>query len=195
MAVSLQKGQKISLTKDSNGNSTGLRKVTVGLGWDAAERGLFSRAIDCDASVIMLQNGHLVDSKDLVYYGNLEHKSRAVKHCGDNLTGDGDGDDEQIIVNLEAIPAQYDKLVIVVNIYQAEKRKQDFGLIKNAFMRIVNNDTNQEFARFNLSEDYVGMTAMVFGELYRHNGEWKLNAIGQGTQDGSISELARRYQR
>lgn len=195
MAVSLTKGQKISLTKDASGNSTGLRKAIIGLGWDAAKRGFFGgRDIDCDASVILLQNGRFVNDKDLIYYGHKNHESGAVTHCGDNLTGEGDGDDEQIIVNLDAIPAIYDKIVVVVNIYQAEQRKQDFGFIKNAFMRIADNDTNQELARFNLSENYAGMTAMVFGELYRHNGEWKLNAIGQGTQDGSISQLVRRYQ-
>lgn len=195
MAVNLAKGQKISLSKDSNGNSTGLKNVVVGLGWDAAKKGFFSgRSIDCDASVILLQNGRFVSDKDLIYFGHKNHKSGAITHCGDNLTGDGDGDDEQIIINLDRVPAEYDKIVVVVNIYQAESRKQDFGLIKNAFMRIVNKDTNQEFARFNLSENYAGMTAMIFGELYRHNGEWKMNAIGQGTQDNSVSQLVRRYQ-
>ena len=195
MAVSLEKGQKISLSKDASGNSTGLRNVIVGLGWDAAKRGLFGgRSIDCDASVILLQGGRFVGDKDLIYYGHKDHKSGAVHHCGDNLTGDGDGDDEQIIIALDRVPAEYDKIVVVVNIYQAEARKQDFGLIQNAFMRIVNKDNNQEFARFNLSDNYAGMTAMVFGELYRHNGEWKMNAIGQGTQDGSVSQLVRRYQ-
>lgn len=199
MAISLQKGQKISLTKDEHGNSTSLKKVIVGLGWDAApaKRGLFGgsgNSIDCDASAILLKNGKFASDKDLVYYGNLKHPSGAVKHCGDNLTGDGDGDDEQIIVDLSSIPSDYDKIVIVVNIYRAEAKKQDFGLIQNAFMRVVNADTNTEIARYNLTEDYPGMTAMIFGELYRHNGEWKMNAVGQGTTDGSISELVRRYQ-
>lgn len=195
MAINLAKGQKISLAKDENGNSTNLRKAIVGLGWDAAKHGFFGgSSIDCDASVILLQNGRFVNDKDLIYYGHKEHKSGAVIHCGDNLTGDGDGDDEQIIVNLDDVPDKYDKIVVVVNIYQAERRKQDFGLIKNAFMRIVDSDTNRELARFNLSENYAGMTAMIFGEIYRHNGEWKLNAIGQGTHDGSISELVKRYQ-
>jgi stress response protein SCP2 len=195
MTISLEKGQKISLSKDASGNNTGLKNVIVGLGWDAVKRGIFgSHAIDCDASVMLLRGGRFVSDKDLIYYGHKNHDSGAVTHCGDNLTGDGDGDDEQIIIKLDKVPMEYDKIVVVVNIYQAEQRKQDFGLIKNAFMRIVNEDTNQEFARFNLSENYSGMTAMVFGELYRHGDDWKLNPIGQGTVDNSISQLVKRYQ-
>lgn len=200
MAINLQKGQKISLSKDERGNDTGLRQAIVGLGWDAAERpgGFFSigrsESIDCDASALLLKNGRLMSSNDIVYYGNLRHSSGAVKHMGDNLTGDGDGDDEQIVIDLNSLPVDYDKIVIVVNIYRAEAKKQDFGLIRNAFMRIVNAKSGRELVRYNLSENYAGKTAMIFGELYRRNGEWKLNAIGQGTADGSLSELARRYQ-
>lgn len=194
MSISLQKGQKISLTKDENGNDRGLDKVIVGLGWDAAKKGLFGKTIDCDASVLMLENGKLTNfKKDVVYYGNTKHSSKSVKHSGDNLTGDGDGDDEQIIIKLNQVPDEYDKLVIVVNIYQAHSKKQDFGLIKNAYMHIFDADTNEELVRYNLTDDYAGKTAVVVGEIYRKNGEWKVNAIGQGTTDDSIRDLAERY--
>ncbi len=199
MSVSLSKGQKVSLTKEN----PGLNSIVVGLGWDAAQRNtggflsaLFSSQpadIDCDASAIMLQNGKFVSKSDLVYFGNLQHRSGSVRHTGDNLTGDGEGDDEQIIIDLQNVPAQYDRIVIVVNIYAAYQRKQDFGLINNAFVRIVDMKTGREMLKYNLSENYAGMTAMVFGEIYRHNGEWKFNAIGAGTRDGSVSELVKRY--
>ncbi len=112
---------------------------------------------------------------------------------GDNLTGAGEGDDEQIIVDLEGIPAEYDKIVLVVNIYQAVQRQQHFGMIQNAFIRLVDGKTNKEICKYNLTEDYSNMTAMIFGEVYRHNGEWKVNAIGQGTTDPGLGELANRY--
>ena len=195
MSVSLQKGQKVSLSKDN----AGLANVLVGLGWDEAQpakKGLFApkpQPIDCDASAILLQNGKLCSKEDLIYFGNLRHKSGTVQHMGDNLTGAGDGDDEQILVDLASIPAQYDRIVIVVNIYQAVQRKQHFGMIRNAFIRLVDGRNNQEMCRYNLSDDYSNMTAMIFGEIYRHNGEWKFNAMGQGTTDPGLSELCRRY--
>ncbi|MCI6552472.1 MAG: TerD family protein [Lachnospiraceae bacterium] len=196
MAINLQKGQKVSLSKDN----AGLSKVVIGLGWDEVPRkkgGLFApkpQAVDCDASAILLQNGRLVDKEDLVYFGNLRHRSGTVQHMGDNLTGAGEGDDEQIIVDLASVPAQYDRIVIVVNIYAAVKRKQHFGMIQNAFIRLVDSRNNNEMCRYNLTEDYSGMTAMIFGEVYRHNGEWKFNAMGQGTADPGLAELARRFQ-
>jgi stress response protein SCP2 len=194
MSISLQKGQKVNLSKEN----AGLSRVMVGLGWDEVERkrGFFApkpQPIDCDASAILLKNGKLAGKQDLVYFGNLSHKSGTVQHLGDNLTGAGEGDDEQIIVDLSAIPAEYDRVVIVVNIYQAYQRKQHFGLIKNAFIRLVDAKTNVEMCKYNLSEDYSNMTAMIFGEIYRHNGEWKFNAIGQGTKDPGLGELANRY--
>ena len=131
--------------------------------------------------------------KEFVFYGNLTHPSDAVKHMGDNLTGSGEGDDEQIIVDLARIPAQYDRIVLVVNIYQAMQRKQHFGLIENAFIRLVDGKTNKEMCKYNLTESYPGMTAMIFGEVYRHNGEWKFSAIGQGTNDPGLGELVNRY--
>lgn len=194
MSISLQKGQKVSLSKDN----AGLSNVMIGLGWDEVKRkgGLFSlkpQAVDCDASALLLQNGHLVDKKDIVFFGNLQHPSNTVRHMGDNLTGAGDGDDEQILVDLAGIPAQYDRIVLVVNIYQAVQRKQHFGMIQNAFIRLVDARNNTEMCRYNLTEDYSGMTAMIFGEVYRHNGEWKFNAIGQGTNDPGLGELVNRY--
>ena len=195
MSVSLQKGQKVSLSKDN----AGLSKVVIGLGWDEVERkksGFFSpkpQPIDCDASAIILANGRLEDKNDVIYFGNLRHRTGIVQHMGDNLTGAGDGDDEQIIVELASIPEKYDKIVLVVNIYQAVQRNQHFGMIKNAFIRLVDARTNTEMCRYNLTEDYSGMTAMIFGEVYRHNGEWKFNAIGQGTTDAGLGELINRF--
>ncbi|MBT9775962.1 TerD family protein [Clostridium sp. MCC353] len=195
MSISLQKGQKVSLSKDN----AGLSKVIIGLGWDEVQQsrgGLFApkpQPIDCDASAILLKNGKFTDKADVVYFGNLRHKSGTVQHMGDNLTGAGDGDDEQIIVDLASVPGEYDRIVIVVNIYQAVKRKQHFGLIQNAFIRLVDARTNSEMCKYNLTDNYSGMTAMIFGEVYRHGNEWKFNAIGQGTNDPGIGELASRY--
>lgn len=204
MSVSLQKGQKVSLTKEGK---EGLNTVIVGLGWDEVHqgtgKGLFGslfggtaqpqQAIDCDASAIALQGGVLVDQKDVVYFGNLKHRSGAIKHNGDNLTGAGEGDDEQIVIELDRVPAQYDRIVMAVNIYDAARRHQHFGMIRNAFIRIVDARNGQELLRYNLSEHYDNMTAMIFGEVYRHNGEWKFNAIGQATTDNSIKDLTKRF--
>ena len=195
MSVSLQKGQKVSLSKEH----AGLSKMMVGLGWDEAQKakgGFFApkpKPIDCDASALLLKNGRLCDKSDIVYFGNLGHKTGAIQHMGDNLTGAGDGDDEQILVDLGKIPAEYDRIVIVVNIYQAVSRKQHFGMIKNAFIRLVDQRNNGEMCKYNLSDDYSGMTAMIFGEIYRHNGEWKFSAVGQGATDPALGELANRY--
>ena len=201
MGVNLQKGQKVNLKK-SDGQA--LSRIRIGLGWDPVKQkkgGLFGSIfggsapdIDCDASVIVCKGGRLSGKNDVVYFGNLKHPSGAIVHTGDNLTGEGEGDDEQILVDLTAVPQDYDKLVFVVNLYDCESRKQDFGMIANAFIRICDERTGEEFCRYNLSESYAGMTAMIFGEIYRHNGEWKFNAIGQGTKDKGLNELARRYQ-
>ncbi len=195
MSVSLQKGQKVSLSKDN----AGLSKIIIALGWDevGTKRSFFSikpkKQIDCDASALLLKNGRMMDKKDIVYFGNLRHHTGTVQHMGDNLTGAGDGDDEQIVVNLATLPAEYDKVVIVTNIYEAVERKQHFGMIKNAFIRLIDARNNKEMCRYNLTEDYSDMTALIFGEVYRHNGEWKFNAIGQGTKDTSLIELINRY--
>lgn len=200
MAVNLQKGQKVSLKK-SDGRK--LSRLMVGLGWDAAtqteKKGFFGRLfsgttnIDCDASVFMCQGGKFVNKDDLVCFANLEHISGAVKHMGDNLTGDGEGDDEQIFVDLAKIPAQYDKLIFVVNIYEAVSRKQHFGMIRNAYIHIIDPDTHEEFCRFNLSDDYTDMLSMIAGEVYRYKDEWKFNAIGSGTKDTGLGDLAKRF--
>lgn len=202
MSVNLQKGQKVSLVKS---NGAKLTKLMVGLGWDAIEEeekgGFLSRIFgggkkdfDCDASVFVCKNGKITSVDDIVYFGNLEHDSGAIKHMGDNLTGEGEGDDEQIFVDLNKIPADYDKLVFVVNIYKAVDRKQDFGIIKNAYIRIIDNDNGEELCRYNLSGgDYNGMLAMIVGEVYRYKGEWKFNAVGNGTTDPGLQELSRRY--
>lgn len=205
MGVNLQKGQKVDLTK---GNA-GLRGVMVGLGWDEVQQqpqksgglfgGLFSgpsspqQDIDCDASAFLISNGKIYGAGDIVYYGNLAHQSGTVLHQGDNLTGAGEGDDEQIFVNLAAVPDCYEKIVFVVTIYQAKQRNQQFGMVRNCFIRLVDVDTNQELCRYDLNENYAGYTAMVFGEVYRHNGEWKFGAIGQPTYDNSVSEIAQRF--
>ena len=201
MSVNLQKGQKISLVKPG---APGLKNVMVGLGWDEVEqkrRGLFApkpQDIDCDASVILCgANGKVISTeanKCCVYFGNLRHSSGAIVHQGDNLTGGGEGDDEQIMVDLPAVPAEIDKLVFVVNIYDANVRHQHFGMIRNAFIRLVDMSNRSEICRFNLSDNYEGMTGMIVGELYRHEGEWKFNAIGQGVKEASrLANLIRMY--
>ena len=176
MSISLQKGQKVSLSKDN----AGLSKIIVGLGWDEVQQsssgggflsalfggGSKQQPIDCDASALMLKNGKLVDKSDIVYFGNFD---------------------------LAKVPQEYDKIVIVVNIYQAVQRHQHFGMIENAFIRLVDARNNNEMCKYNLTENYSGMTAMIFGEVYRHNGEWKFSAVGQGTNDPGLGELSRRF--
>lgn len=190
MSISLKKGQKVSLSKEGKG----LTKVIVGLGWDEAKqkRGLFAKkpqSIDCDAIAYMLVDGKLINRKDTVYFGNLTHSSGTVVHEGDNLTGAGKGDDEHIVIDLANVPPQYDRIMIGVNIYQAFSRNQHFGMIQNAFIRIVDASTGIEMCKFSLTDDYSGMTAMIFGEVYRNGNEWKFNAIGQGYHDGSVESL------
>ena len=212
MSISLKKGERISLSKESKG----LSKITVGLGWHendnkgGNEGGFFSRLFggssssgssssydfDCDASALLLKDGKFTHNDDLVYFGNLSHKSGAVKHSGDNLTGGSDGgkdDSEQIKIELDRVPTEFDKIVIVANIYQAKSRKQHFGMIKNAFIRIVDEKTGTEMCRYDLTDDYSGKTTIIFGEIYRHDNEWKFNAIGNGTIDGSLSEITNRF--
>lgn len=192
MGINLQKGQKIDLTKGGGG----LTKIMVGLGWDEVPRqkaGFFSpkpQAIDCDASVILCgADGKLINKKDIdescVYFGNLKHSSGAIIHQGDNLTGEGDGDDEQIMVDISKLPSDIEKVVFVVNIYDANVRNQHFGMIENAFIRLVDMSKNNEICKFNLSDDYSNMTGLIVGEIYKKNGEWKFNAIGQGKAEAS----------
>ncbi|MBQ3665318.1 MAG: TerD family protein [Lachnospiraceae bacterium] len=198
MSINLQKGQKIDLTK----GGTGLTGIMVGLGWDEAVKsqssgGFFSKLksqpqqydFDCDASAILLnEEGKLVGTgvnSCCVYFGNLRHPSNAIIHQGDNLTGAGDGDDEQIFVDLPRVPAEIHKIVFVVNIYDATPRGQHFGMISNAYIHLIDMQKNQEICNFNLSENYDGMTGLVVGELYRYKGEWKFNAIGQPVKEAS----------
>jgi len=194
MSVSLQKGQKVSLSKDN----AGLSKVMIGLGWDEVQqkkKGFFSakpQDIDCDASAFLLIDGKLRDKKDIVYFGNLRHPSGTVQHMGDNLTGAGDGDDEQIKVDLSMVPEDISKIAFSATIYEAEARRQNFGQVNNAFIRIYNEETGEEILRYDLGEDFSIETAVVFGELYKNGNEWKFNAIGSGYQ-GGLAALCANY--
>lgn len=188
MPINLSKGQKVDLTK----GNPGLKKIMVGLGWDVNQFDSGS-AFDLDAAAFMTgANGKCPTEKEFVFYGNLEHASGSVKHMGDNLTGDGDGDDEQILVDLTTIPADVEKVAFTVTIYDADARHQNFGQVSNAFIRIVDETTGQELIRYDLGEDFSIETAVVVGELYRYNGEWKFNAIGSGFQ-GGLAALCGHY--
>lgn len=188
MPVNLQKGQKVSLTK----GNPGLSKVVVGLGWDVNQFDT-GGAFDLDAAAFLLgENGKTAASSDFVFYGNLTHPSGSVQHMGDNLTGAGDGDDEQIKVDLSKVPANISKIAFTVTIYEAEQRRQNFGQVNNAFIRVYNEETGEEMVRYDLGEDFSIETAAVFGELYRNNGEWKFNAIGCGYQ-GGLAALCANY--
>ena len=180
MPINLQKGQKVSLTK----GNPGLSKVVVGVGWDVNQFDT-GGAFDLDgAAFLVTENGKVSRGEDFVIYGNLTHPSGSVQHMGDNLTGEGEGDDEQIKVNLSAVPANIAKIVFTVTIYDAETRRQNFGQVSNAFIRIYNEDTGEEMLRYDLGEDFSIETAAVFGELYKNGNEWKFNAIGSGYQGG-----------
>ncbi len=188
MAVSLKKGQKVDLTK----TNPGLKEVLVGLGWDV-KRYDGGSDFDLDASVFMLaDSGKVPTDGEFVFYGNQKHESGSVEHMGDNLTGAGEGDDEQIKINLAAIPANISKIAFTVTIYEADQRKQNFGQVENAFIRIVNAANGEELIRYDLTEDFSIETAVVVGELYRHGGEWKFNAIGSGFE-GGLAALGRNY--
>ncbi len=180
MSVSLQKGQKVSLTK----GNPGLSKVVVGLGWDVNQ---FDTGGDFDldaAAFLLTDSGKISGQQDFVFYGNLEHPSGSVKHMGDNLTGAGEGDDEQIRIDLSLVPANITKIAFTVTIYEAEQRRQNFGQVNNAFIRIYNETNGEELLRYDLGEDFSIETAAVFGELYKNGNEWKFNAIGSGYQGG-----------
>lgn len=188
MAINLSKGQKVDLTKEN----PGLKKIMVGLGWDvnAFDSGA---DFDLDASAFMVaSNGKCRTEKDFIFYGNLQHESEAVQHMGDNLTGEGDGDDEQILVDLTKVPDHVEKIAFTVTIYDADKRRQNFGQVSNAYIRLVDETTNTEIIRYDLGEDFSIETAIVVGEVYRHNGEWKFNAIGSGFQ-GGLAALCGHY--
>ncbi|CAH1207897.1 General stress protein 16U [Paenibacillus plantiphilus] len=188
MAISLQKGQKIDLTK----TNPGLTKVIVGLGWDTNKYD-GGHGFDLDASVFCLNASSKVGSdKDFIFYNNTQNSNGSVLHTGDNRTGEGDGDDEQVKVDLSAVPAETDKIAFAITIHDADSRSQNFGQVSNAFVRIVNEATNEELVRYDLGEDFSVETAVVVGELYRNGSEWKFNAIGSGFKDG-LGGLARDY--
>ena len=188
MPINLSKGQKVDLTK----GNPGLTKIMVGLGWDvnAFDSGA---AFDLDAAAFLLgANGKCPTERDFIFYGNLKHSTGAVEHMGDNLTGAGDGDDEQIRIDLSKVPANIQRIAFTCTIYDAETRRQNFGMVSNAFIRIFDETNGQELLRYDLGEDFSIETAVVFGELYKNNGEWKFNAIGSGYQ-GGLAALCANY--
>ena len=188
MAVNLKKGQKVDLTK----GNPGLSKLLVGLGWDVNKYDGGSD-FDLDAAAFLLDaNGKVTSDADFVFFNNLKHASGYVEHMGDNLTGEGDGDDEQIKVDLSKVPANIDKIDFTVTIYDAEARKQNFGQVSNAYIRVVDEAKGQELIRFDLGEDFSVETAVIVGELYRHGGEWKFNALGSGFS-GGLAALGKNY--
>lgn len=188
MPINLSKGQKVSLTKEN----PGLKKIMVGLGWDvnAFDSGA---DFDLDASAFLTgANGKCPTDQEFIFYGNLEHQSGAVAHMGDNRTGAGEGDDEQIEVDLSLVPANIERIAFTVTIYDADKRRQNFGQVSNSYCRIVDEATGEEIVHFDLGEDFSIETALVVGELYKHNGDWKFNAIGSGFQ-GGLAALCAHY--
>ena len=195
MAINLKKGQRISLTKED----PGLKQIMCGLGWDVAPKsgGFFggNKQFDLDSSVICLDaNKKLTDVKNIIYFGNLRHSSSAIAHQGDNLTGAGEGDDEIINIDLPLIPANICYLIIAINIYKCKQRKQDFSMVDNAFVRLVNRTTNKELARYDLSgTEYKGMTGMILADVYRHNDDWKMAAVGNGFKIDTLADIAKLY--
>ena len=188
MAVSLSKGQKVDLTK----GNPGLTKVLVGLGWDVNK---YDGGADFDldaAAFLTKDNDKVASDEDFVFYNNLKHKSGAVEHMGDNRTGEGEGDDEEIKIDLAKVPASVAKIAFTVTIDQAQERGQNFGQISNAYIHVVDVATNRELIRYDLGEDYSIETAVVVGELYRHGSDWKFNAIGSGFQ-GGLAALCRNF--
>ena len=188
MPINLSKGQKVDLTK----GNPGLKNIMVGLGWDV---NAFDTGGDFDldtAAFCLTDAGKVSKPEDFVFFGNLQHPSGCAQHMGDNLTGAGDGDDEQIKINLSLVPDNITKIAFTVTIYDAEVRRQNFGQVNNAFIRIYNEETGEELLRYDLGEDFSIETAAVFGELYKNNGEWKFNAIGSGYQ-GGLAALCANY--
>lgn len=187
MSISLSKGGNVSLSKES----PGLRKILVGLGWDA--RATDGADFDLDASCFLLNEGGRVRSDaDFIFYNNLRSSDGSVVHTGDNLTGDGDGDDESIKIDLSALPGDIQKVAVSVTIHDAANRRQNFGAVSNAFIRIVDEASGREISRYDLAEDASTETAMTFGEIYRHGAEWKFRAVGQGFA-GGLGPLAQHF--
>ena len=187
MAISLNKGGNLSLSK----TDPSLNQVLIGLGWDA--RATDGADFDLDASAFLLAaNDKVRGETDFIFYNQTRSPEGSVEHTGDNRTGEGDGDDEAVKINLAKVPADVQKIAITVTIHDAESRGQNFGQVQNAFIRVVNDQTNVEIVRFDLNEDYSTETAMIFGELYRHNGEWKFRAVGQG-YNGGLRSMCGQY--
>ena len=187
MSVSLSKGGNVSLSKEA----PGLTRILIGLGWDA--RATDGQDFDLDASVFMCNaTGRVRSDSDFIFYNNLKSADGSVEHTGDNLTGEGEGDDEAVKVNLSTVPPDVDKMAVAVTIHDAQTRGQSFGQVDNAFIRVVNDDNGTEIARYDLSEDASTETAMIFGEVYRHGAEWKFRAVGQGFA-GGLAPLAQNF--
>ena len=187
MAISLQKGGNVNLSKEA----PGMKKMLVGLGWSL--RATDGDAFDLDGSAFLLGAGDKVRSDaDFVFYNQNKSSDGSVVHSGDNRTGEGEGDDETIIVELDKVPADVEKIAVCVTIHDAEARRQNFGMVSRAYVRCVDAITNAEVARYDLSEDASVEAAMVFGEIYRHNGEWKFKAMGQGFQ-GGLGPMAKNF--
>lgn len=187
MAISLNKGGNVSLSK----TDPTLKKLLIGLGWD--ERATSGAEFDLDASAFLLNStGKVRGDHDFIFYNQLKSDNGAVEHTGDNRTGEGEGDDEVVKVDLSLIPSDVDKVVITVTIHDAQTRNQNFGQVANSFIRVVNDDSGAEVVRFDLGEDYSIETAMVFGEVYRHNNEWKFRAVGQG-YSGGLAAMCAQY--
>lgn len=188
MSVSLIKGQRVDLTK----GRPSLKNILIGLGWDVNQYS-GEADFDLDASVFMTKgNGKVGSDDDFVFYGNLEHKTKSVIHTGDNRTGDGDGDDEVIKVRFDSIPSDYTKLSVAVTIYDADNRLQNFGMVNNAYVRVVDEETGEELIRYDLSEDFSTETAIVVADIYKKNGEWKFKAVGSG-YNGGLASLCGQY--
>ncbi len=187
MAVALQKGGNVSLSKQA----PNLKKIAVGLGWDARSTSGFD--FDLDASAFLLgDDGKALSDQHFIFYNNLKSPDGSVEHQGDNLTGAGEGDDEVVNISLDKVPANVSKVVFTVTIYDAEARRQNFGMVQNGCIRVVNLDGGQELTRYDLAEEFSLETAMIFGELYRYNTEWKFRAVGQGFE-GGLGAMARNY--
>ena len=187
MSISIAKGGNVSLSKEA----PGLTKILIGLGWDA--RATDGADFDLDASAFLLgESGKVRNDADFIFYNQLKSSDGSVEHTGDNLTGEGEGDDESIKVDLSRVPAEIHKIAVSVTIHDAESRRQNFGMVQNAFIRVVNDGDGKEITRYDLTEDYSTETALIFGEVYRHGGEWKFRAVGQGFQ-GGLAPLARNY--
>ena len=180
MAITLSKGQKVSLTK----GNPGLKNIVVGLGWDTNKYdGGFDFDLD-SAAFLLGENDKVNSDSDFIFYNNLKHSSGAVQHLGDNLTGEGDGDDEQVKLDLSLVPQNVNKIAFTVTIHEAQERRQNFGQVSNSYVRVIDEDTNQELLNYELGEDFSIETAIVVCEIYRHNGEWKFSAVGSGFEGG-----------